>query len=53
LEDNIKMDLKKTECDEWIHLAQNRDQWWALLNTVMNFPVHIKCGKFIDQLSYY
>jgi len=20
----------------WIHLAQNRDQWWALMNTVMN-----------------
>jgi hypothetical protein len=20
----------------WIHLAQNRDQWWALVNTVMN-----------------
>jgi hypothetical protein len=24
---------------EWIHLAQERDQWWALVNTVMNLRV--------------
>jgi hypothetical protein len=24
---------------EWIHLAQNRDQWWALVNAVMNLQV--------------
>jgi hypothetical protein len=23
---------------DWIHLAQNRDQWRALVNTVMNLP---------------
>jgi hypothetical protein len=23
----------------WMHLAQARDQWWALLNTVMNLRV--------------
>jgi hypothetical protein len=23
----------------WIHLAQNRDQWWALVNRVMNLGV--------------
>jgi hypothetical protein len=22
---------------DWIHLAQDRDQWWALLSTVINF----------------
>jgi hypothetical protein len=24
---------------EWIQLAQDRDQWWALVNTVMNLRV--------------
>jgi hypothetical protein len=31
-EDTIKMDLKEIRCGgvEWIHLAQNRDQWQPL-----------------------
>jgi hypothetical protein len=39
--DNIKMDLRETGWDgtDWIELAQNRDQWRALVNTVMNFRV--------------
>jgi hypothetical protein len=40
--DNIKMDLREIEWDgmDWIDLAQIRDQWRALVNTVMNrwFP---------------
>jgi hypothetical protein len=24
---------------DWIHLAQDRDQWWAVVNTVMNLRV--------------
>jgi hypothetical protein len=24
---------------EWIHLAQNRDSWWALVKTVINLQV--------------
>jgi hypothetical protein len=37
-EDNIKINLKETEWDgvDWIHLAQDRDQWRALVSTVMN-----------------
>jgi hypothetical protein len=37
-EDNIRMDLKERgwEFMDWIHLAQDRDQWQALVNTVMN-----------------
>jgi hypothetical protein len=32
------MDLKKTEWEgmDWIQLAQDRDQWWVVVNTVMN-----------------
>jgi hypothetical protein len=40
--DNIKMDLREIGWDDmdWIDLAQYRDQWRALVNTVMNlrFP---------------
>jgi hypothetical protein len=24
---------------EWIQLAQDKDKWWAVVNTVMNFRV--------------
>jgi hypothetical protein len=36
--DNIKMDLREIGWDgvDWIELAQDRDQWRALLNNVMN-----------------
>jgi hypothetical protein len=41
LVDNIKMDLRETGWDamDWIDLAQDRDQWRALVNMVMNLWV--------------
>jgi hypothetical protein len=38
---NNGMDLREIEWEgaEWIHLAQDRDQWWVLVNTVMNIRV--------------
>jgi hypothetical protein len=39
--DNIKMDFREIGlCGmDWIDLAQDRDQWRALMNTIMNFRV--------------
>jgi hypothetical protein len=39
--DNIKMDLGEVGWDgmDWIELAQDRDQWRALVNTVMKLGV--------------
>jgi hypothetical protein len=38
---NIKMDAREMEWNfmDWIDLAQDRDQWWALVNTVMDLRV--------------
>jgi ribosome biogenesis protein Nip4 len=40
-EDNIKMELREIVFGDvdWINLAQDRDRWRALVNTVMNFQV--------------
>jgi hypothetical protein len=36
--DNIKMNLREIDwdCVDWIDLAQDKYQWKALVNTVMN-----------------
>jgi hypothetical protein len=39
--ENIKMDLREIGWDgeDWIDRAQDRDQWRALVNTVLNLRV--------------
>jgi hypothetical protein len=38
---NIKMDVREIGWDgvDWIDMAQDRDQWRALVNTVLNIRV--------------
>ena len=40
-ENNIKMDLEELGrgCGDWTELAKDRDRWWVLVSTVMNFWV--------------
>jgi hypothetical protein len=40
-EDNIKIDLREIGFGDvgWIRLAQDRDRWRALVNTIMNLRV--------------
>jgi hypothetical protein len=40
-EENIRMDLREVgwEGVGWMHLARDRDQWRAPVNTVMNLRV--------------
>jgi hypothetical protein len=47
--DNIKTDLKETECEgvKRIDLAQDVVQWRALLNTAVKLWVH-KRWKFLE-----
>jgi hypothetical protein len=45
--DNIKIDLGEIGWDDvdWIGLAQDRDQCWALVNAVMNLQ---NAGEFLS-----
>jgi hypothetical protein len=40
-EDNIKIDIREIGCGDvdWIHWAEDRDRWRALVNMVMNLRV--------------
>jgi hypothetical protein len=40
-EEEIRLDLKEIDSGsvDWIQLAQGRDRWWVVVNTVMNLRV--------------
>jgi len=46
-EDCIRMDLRKQGEKVLIHLAQERDQWQALVSMVMKLKVPQKMGNFL------
>jgi hypothetical protein len=49
--DDIKIDLREIGWDgmDWIDLAQGRNQWRALVNTVMNLGIPSNLGKFLSS----
>jgi hypothetical protein len=48
---NIKIDLREIEWDgmDWMNLVQDRHQYRALVNTVMNLRVPLNSGKFLSS----
>jgi hypothetical protein len=49
--DNIKIDLREMGWDgmDWIDLAQDKDQWRALVNMAMNVITSINNSSSIDS----
>jgi len=50
--DSVDLDIDRMikevglELMDWIHLAQERDKWWALVKIVMHPLVPWKCREF-------
>jgi hypothetical protein len=51
--ENVKVDFKDRRMGivDWIDLAQDRDQWRALVNTLMNLHVPERVGKFVSSCT--
>jgi hypothetical protein len=50
-EDNIKIEVRVIGWSgmDWIHLAQDKDQWRALVNMVINLQVPYSVEKFLSS----
>jgi hypothetical protein len=50
-EDNIRMDIMERvwEDVDWIHMAQDMNQWRAVVNTLMNLLVPLKARNFLNS----
>jgi hypothetical protein len=50
---NVKIDLREIGWGgmDWIDLVQDRNQWRALVNTVMNLLVAYNFGKFLSSCT--
>jgi hypothetical protein len=48
--DNIRMDLGEVGWGDvdWIGLAQDRNRWRAVVNSVLNLPGSMKCWETIE-----
>jgi hypothetical protein len=53
-EDGIRMDLREIGWGsvQWIQLAQDVDQWQALVNTVMNLRVLVPRCSFVSLFVF-
>jgi hypothetical protein len=51
--DNIKMDLREIGWGDvnWMNLAQDRDQWRALVSTIIKLGVSKNAGKFLSDCT--
>jgi hypothetical protein len=51
LEDNTGKDITEIgwEGVDWMHLAQERNSWWAVVNTVINLRVPQNAGNFLTS----
>lgn len=52
--DNIRLNLKDVRWDgaDWVHVAQDKCRWHALVNTVIYFQVP-QTGKCLDEPRNY
>jgi hypothetical protein len=48
---NIRMDLREIDLEgmDWIHLAQDRNHWRTLVNTVVNLRIPYEAGSFLSS----